>query len=236
MTRLEFIALVVACVTLPVAGQSSSLYVQQAPAPAPQAKPDGTVDRLSPRIASVSYAAVRMPEPKRFAINDLISIIIRESSTNDSSSSLETNKETTLDGEISSFPNLNLKDLLNFQLTPSEMKKGSPKVGIDMSKEFEGDGKAMRRDSVSDRVTARIIDVKPNGNLVLEARKFVRTDKEELQLVLSGTCRSTDVSADNAVLSTQLFDLHLDKQSKGELRDAAKKGLLTKFFEGLFAF
>jgi hypothetical protein len=38
------------------------------------------------------------------------------------------------------------------------------------------------------------------------------------------------------VLSTELYDLHLDKQHKGELKKTTKKGFITNFFDALFGF
>ena len=126
-SRLHLVAITLTLAIAPsVFAQSSSLYVQQQGGPgASPAFVHGRVDRLSPSIAVSSFSAVRLPEPRRFAINDLISIIIRESSSNDTTASLETEKETTLDGEISAFPNLQLKDLLNFQLGQSDMSRGT---------------------------------------------------------------------------------------------------------------
>ena len=86
------------------------------------------------------------------------------------------------------------------------------------------------------RLTAKIIDIKPNGLLVVEARKHVQTDKETVSIVLTGTCRTEDVGTDNSILSTNLSDLRLIKNHEGEVKGATKKGLLTNLLEGFFAF
>ncbi len=222
-----------------VSAQSSTLYVARAAETPAMEKPMmvGAVEnRLSPSIARTSLVAVKLAEPRRFGVHDLITIIVREQSSNDSKATLETEKETKLDGEISSFPDFNLKNMLNLQLGASDMSKGVPKVGVDMKKEFSGDGTFKRSDSFTTRITAEIIDVKPNGLLVVEARRHMRTDKETVTIVLSGTCRSQDVAGDNSVLSTNLHNLRLVKEHEGEIRNASKKGILTQVFEGLFAF
>lgn len=219
--------------------QSSSLYVQderREQRAATVRRSDGVADRLSPAIARVSLVAVPLPEPRRYAMNDLVTIIVRESTENRSDATLETTKDTKLEGEISEFPKIQLADLLQMQLGANTFPNGRPRVGIEMKKEFEGDGEFQRRDTFVTRLTARIIDVKPNGLLVLEARKYMRTDKETLSLVITGACRSEDIAADNSVLSTNLADLRVVKEHDGEIRKATKKGILTRIFEGLFAF
>ncbi len=217
-------------------GQSSSLFVGGNP---PQRRPamvNGVQDNLSPYISQTSISAVRLPEPRQFAMHDLVTIIVRESVEAGSESTLDTQKDTTLNGTISAFPSIRLKDLANFQLQPSSMDDGNPQVNLNMSKEFQGEGEYERKDSFTTRITARIIDIKPNGSLVLEARKFIQSEDETVNVVLTGTCRTEDITVDNTILSTQVYDLRLVKDHKGELRGATKKGLITKFFEFLFNF
>ncbi|MFW6059100.1 MAG: flagellar basal body L-ring protein FlgH [Phycisphaeraceae bacterium] len=192
--------------------------------------------QISRDVAAISFAAVKTPEPRRFAKHDLITVIIRESTETDFESSLDTEKEVGVDGEISDFPRLNLRDLLNAQLRPNDMEGGAPRVGVDFGNEFEGEGGYSRRESITGRMTAKVIDVKPNGMLVLEARKQLRTDDESLDLLITGSCRPEDVTIDNTILSTQLYDLRLDKQHEGELRNSTRKGLLTKIIDTIFNF
>lgn len=219
-------------------GQSSSLYLQGPAEPVSQvepAAPGQPPNRLSRHLAGVSLVAVPMPQPRRFAVHDLITIIVRESTQSDSESSLDTKKETKNTAEISNWPGIRGFDKLVDQVLKQGLND-KPKLGLKSSQEFKGDGDYSRKDTFVTRLTAQVIDIRPNGNLVLEARKFVASDDESMELILTGTCRPEDVAADNTVLSTQLFDLRLTKVHGGELRRATQKGLLTKFFETLFNF
>ena len=198
--------------------------------------PQRAPHQLAPGIASSSFAAVKTPEPRRFAKHDLVTIIIREATETDFEANIETEKEVGVEGEVSDFPRLNLRDLLNMQMRPNDMQEGMPRVGVDFNNEFTGEGGYSRRETVTGRITAQVIDVKPNGMLVLEARKHLRTDDETLDLVLTGSCRPEDISIDNTILSTQLYNLRLDKQHEGELRRSTRKGLLTKLLDTIFNF
>lgn len=229
---------VIALVSPLAVAQSSSLYLQQqeqAPPAATYAADGRRVNTLAPAVAATSFAAVRLPEPRRFAVQDLVTIIIRESTRTDFESSLETEKKAKFDGKIPNFPHLTLRDLLNLQVEAGSTEN-TPKLSIDYKQDWQGEGEYSRSDSITGRITARVIDVKPNGTLVLEARKFIQSDKESLNIVLTGACRAEDVAVDNTVLSTQLYDLHLDKQHEGELKKSTKKGFLTKIFEAIFNF
>ncbi|MEE9211184.1 MAG: flagellar basal body L-ring protein FlgH [Phycisphaeraceae bacterium] len=217
-------------------GQTSSLYVADAQRDAaPAVVVNGQPNRLSPAIARTSLVAVPPLRLRQFAVNDLVTIIIREFTQADSTAELDTEKDVRFRGDISEFPNLNLRDLLNFQIQASA-NEDPPKLEMRFRPDFDGEGDYKRKDSLTGRITARIIDIKPNGNLVLEARKYIEQDDETLSLVLTGTCRSEDVTVDNTVLSTELYDLRLAKEHTGELRKVTRKGLLTKLLELIFNF
>ncbi|MCC6580837.1 MAG: flagellar basal body L-ring protein FlgH [Phycisphaeraceae bacterium] len=217
-------------------GQTSSLYIQpSSPPPSELTGPGGRIDRLSSSLAQASFSAVAMPEPRKFALHDLITIVIRESVENNSTSKIETKKDVKFDGEISDFPKLQLSDLIDARITQN-VNGVAPKLGVNFKNDFNGEGSAKRTDSFTSRITGRIIDVKPNGTLVLEARKHMESDKEAVDIVLTGTCRKEDVAGDNTVLSTQLYDLHLRKETSGEIRKSAEKGFLTRILEGIFNF
>ena len=189
---------------------------------------------LSPAIAARSFMAVSAPAPRTYQIHDLITIIVREDTQTRFSSSLETEKENRWTGEVAEFPRLTLSDLVDFNLSPNTFPNGTLKLDVRTGSEFEGEGDYENRRSMTDRIQASIIDIKPNGNVVLEARKSVRSDGEHYTLVATGTCRVDDITATNSVLSTQLADLYIDKQHHGHLRKAADKGLLTNVIDFLF--
>lgn len=189
---------------------------------------------LSPAIAAKSFMSVSAPEPRSFAVHDLITIVIREDTQTTFSSSLETEKESEWNGEIAEFPRFNLSDLMDLTLVPNTFPNGTVKVDVSADSSFEGEGDYANKQSMTARIQAAIIDVKPNGNVVIEARKSVRSDDEHYTLVATGICRVDDISVDNSVLSTQIADLFIDKQHEGHLKKAADKGLLTEIMDFIF--
>jgi flagellar L-ring protein precursor FlgH len=233
--RPALIAAALLLTAAPVAlAQSSSLYVEPTPHHHGGFHGQPQPSRLAPALSGSSFTLVRQPEPRQFGVHDLVTIIIREASEAQSSARLATEKDSRFNHRLAAFPDL--QKLLEFSLAPGNIATNPVSVDLRMNQDWEGEGRYRRSDSVTSRVTARIIDVKPNGLLVLEARKFIKNDNEELDLVLTGTCRAEDVAADNTILSTQLYDLRLAKEHKGELRRATRKGLITRVMEVLFNF
>ncbi|MCC7144903.1 MAG: flagellar basal body L-ring protein FlgH [Phycisphaeraceae bacterium] len=245
-TKLIGLVVLTVAVSGSIRAQSSSLYlpasspptVTPLPFPAEAARVQGpqTV-QLSPAIAQASFTALQTPEPRLFALHELITIIVRESAQAESSSKLDTSKDVSFDGQIAELPNLSLSKLLQLEFAQQiKSADGSPKLKLDFKNEFNGEGDYSRKDNMTARITAEVVDIKPNGNLVLEARKFIQSDKETLEIIVTGVCRPQDVAADNTLLSTQLANLDIRKAHTGELRKAGKKGWLTKLFEGVFNF
>lgn len=180
------------------------------------------------------FSVVSMPPPRIFSVHDLVTIVVNEDATSRSSANLSSKKEAKLDAAIDAF--LDLGQLIELRLEPTAMVNGKPEIRTKLGNSFSGSGSYNRRDSLSTQIQAEIIDVKPNGNLVLEARKYIRSDQETLSIILTGICRATDISATNTIRSGQIHDLRVIKEHKGDLKKATTKGLITRILEGLFAF
>jgi flagellar L-ring protein precursor FlgH len=225
------------------AGQSSSLYAtsdERIDTIAAQ-RYNQPLDRTRRALPDVhpdvprfsAYVHIR-PEPREFMLNDLVTIVVRESFESEMEAEKSTEKTSNLSGGISQFPRITLKDLLDLQI--SQGTSGEALVDLGFEREHEGEGEYERTESMTGRVRARIIDIKPNGMLVLEARRTIINDGEQSVLVATGNCMPEDISADNTILSTQLENLFIDKQHSGELRESGEKGWLTKLFDAVFDF
>ena len=126
--------------------------------------------------------------------------------------------------------------MLEFQLEPGDTTSLPVAVGVGNNNKFKGDGQFERKDNLTARVTAEVIDVKPNGTLVLEARKSRQQDEETYTLVLSGVCRSEDITKQNTVQSSQLANLDVKIESDGQVTKTGTKGLIPRIFETIFNF
>lgn len=182
-------------------------------------------------LESFSMFVVSEPEPPSFEKHDLITIIVREASQAVSEQGLETDKEYGLAGEIPYYPSAQAG--IQLFLGKSELL---PQLEVVAEKEFLGEGEYEREDYLTGRLTAEVIEVLPNGNLVLEANTFIRNDEETMQMQLTGICRPEDVSAANTLVSNQIHDLNISKLHGGEVAKSAEKGIISKVLDAVFAF
>lgn len=109
-------------------------------------------------------------------------------------------------------------------------------VGALGQRKFEGNGSTTRKSDVRARITARVVEVLPNGDLRVEALKQVKINKETEQLGLSGIVRQNDLSADNSVPTVLIGDLRVDFNGKGVASADNAPGWLFRLFEKITPF
>ena len=183
----------------------------------PDPKPNAVLLRWSPM-------AVKGPDPEKIKAHDLVTIIIRESKTATTDSKMESKKDWQLESELSRWFGFN-KD---HDMVPAKLADGNLAATYKFQNDYKGDGTYNRKDELTTRITAQVIDVKPNGTLVLEATKEIAIDDEGYTITLTGECRSKDVTPDNTVLSTQLASPVIDVQHTGAVRDVMRRGWLMR--------
>lgn len=184
-------------------------------------------------VQQVSLVYVEPPEPRVIQQHDIVTIIIDETSSMTSSQKLETDKQSKGNTELNSL--VNALALLELRIASSDITNVDL-LDFNANRNYTGEGDYERKDKFTARITAQVLEVKPNGTLVLQAIKRITKDEEIQTLVLSGVVRSEDITEQNTILSSQMANLTLDLQNEGELKDTAEKGILTKILDTVFAF
>lgn len=236
MTRTAPIHALVAAGLLGVASGASaqSLFLtdhQREEAEAAQAP--GVMIQPAIEAQQVSLFWVAEPEPVVYQKHDIITIIVDEVSSQTSSQTLETEKEARSQVDLNAM--LNYLALLELRLEEGD-RNNIQLLDFQARREFTGEGDYERQDRFNARITATVLEVKPNGNLVLEATKRIEKDDEIQHFVLYGVVRADDITRQNTVLSSQMANLNIKVENEGALRDAAKKGIITEILDTLFAF
>lgn len=218
----------------------TSALAQSAPSSSLLANPSEiTIDAESREevhaLRQMSLFAIAPPQPREFREHDLIQIIVREQSQATSRAELETEKTYEMQGQVSRWPAFDLAQLLQLRIDAGRTT-GMPELDLGFEKTFEGEGDYRREDDLAARITAEIIQVLPNGNLVLEARTQIKTDREVSTMKVTGVCRPDDITVANTILSNQIHNLVIDKVHSGELRKATEKGIIARALDAVFAF
>ncbi len=166
---------------------------------------------------------------------DLVTVVIREKSRTTTTTETETAEESQLDTAVTQWFT-NQGTAVRPQANPTTATSQMPSARGGHSRERENEGEISHAETFEARITARIIEIMPNGNLVLEARKSVHVGEEESTLIFTGEVRRKDVADDNTIDSDRVADAQIIYKGRGVVTDANRRGWLAKIFDFLNIF
>ncbi len=85
--------------------------------------------------------------------------------------------------------------------------------------------------NLNSQIAVQVIDVLPNGNLVLEGQRMISFGPERMFASLRGIARPYDVTAQNTIPSSLVADVRIDYIPEGRFSFAGKQGWLQKIDE-----
>lgn len=214
-----------------------SLFVQ-APTAAPAVGGVGAQTATEVRqpglsLAQTSLLAIEPPKAPEYHKHDQVTIIVDEVSRQEAEQTLKTDKSYGIDASLNAV--LDPWELLETRLRQADIDR-LRLIDAAAKQKFDGKGKYQRNDRFTMKIQAEIIDVKPNGVLVLEARKTIDKNGEITTTVLSGSCRQEDITSNNSIFSSQMANLMLVSREEGQVDKAGRKGLIPRVLETISAF
>ncbi len=153
-------------------------------------------------------------------VGDILTIIISESATTSATRSGSNSKS----GSVNMQAGIGVFDFLN-SIFPAS---------ISGSDNWKADGSASSTNRANGRVSVTVIDVEPNGNMIVEGTQSIWQNKNEHKITLRGVVRRDDVTYANTVSSAQVADATIRFDGKGPLNAKQRQGILTQIFNILF--
>jgi len=109
--------------------------------------------------------------------------------------------------------------------------------GLDSSNAAKGDSKSEQSNLLEGDITVTVVEVLPNGYLMVRGEKRIGINQGNEYIRLSGIVRPIDIDSTNTILSTRLADPTIIYVGDGVLADSNEMGWLSRFFvSGLFPF
>ncbi|MFN7388159.1 flagellar basal body L-ring protein FlgH [Brevundimonas sp.] len=90
-------------------------------------------------------------------------------------------------------------------------------VGVEGSSNANGTGSVSRSERVDLTIAAVVTDVLSNGNLVIQGRQEVRTNREVRELTVAGIVRPEDISSANTIAHTQIAEARISYGGRGDI-------------------
>ncbi len=209
--------------------------------PARDTPPEASLRDYIDRVRAEQAAQVRTPgslwtpsgqlvrlgtDVKAFRLHDVVSIVVSES--------LEASTDGQVKNSRASNANSGLTSLFGALKSSNALQN---LVGATAASSLTAQGQSTTDSSLTTTFGGEVVDVLPNGMLVVQATRQL-TFSEQTQLIrLRGLVRPEDVSAQNQVLSTAMTDLELEVTGKGIVNDSTyRQNPLVRFLQRLLVF
>jgi flagellar L-ring protein FlgH len=194
-----------------------------------RARPAGSTDgSLFDEHAALSELFI---DHKARHVGDIVTIHIVENTTADNKASTTTDRNSNLSAGITGLFNMENKFAsANPFFNPFSSVSGS------IGSKFAGTGETKRSGALTAYMTARVVDILPNGNLVIEGNREVRVNADNQLITLTGIIRPADVSADNVIQSTYIADARIAYSGKGVLDERQRPGWFTRVLDSIWPF
>lgn len=173
-------------------------------------------------------------------VNDLITILVSERSAASKKATTSANRDSSGDYSLSNFFGMDTDFGLQKLPLVNGFYKGtnifSPSAKGSGKSDFAGKGDTTREGTLTATITAKVVEVLPNGNMVLESRKEILVNNEKEILVFRGIVRPDDISPNNTILSQYVADAQIYLVGDGVLDDKQSPGWLARFLDKIWPF
>ena len=196
------------------------------------------VDFAEPKVTSAPAAPVAAPhkaatgslfntssyrpafeDSRARLLGDIVTIQIVESLAASQVSASTVNRNTSSDTSITPpLPGLIGVDLMNLNMAAKT------------NNDFSGKGGTQAANTFSGSITTTVIDVLPNGNLVVAGEKQIGVNQNVDVMRFSGTVDPRLLQPNNIISSTQVANVRVESKGRGAQGEAQTVGWLSRFF------
>jgi flagellar L-ring protein precursor FlgH len=168
-------------------------------------------------------------EKKTYQVGDVITVLLSESVNGSASATNEASRETSTD--VLTAAQLARIGSPGGLLLDSE--NGTP---IDTAISSSGSGATGQSASLTGTMTAQVVDVYPNGNLMIRGEKIVNFSTGSEVIQVKGIIRPQDVQPDNTVQSKRIASAQISYKGTGQNANASKTPWGTNLLMAIWPF
>ncbi len=161
---------------------------------------------------------------------DIVTILIVENASASKEAKTGTSRATSINAGIPNFMGL------ESSLLKSNFGDLSKLINASVDSKYDGAGSTSRQETLNATISAKVIDVLPNGNLMIEGRRNVKVNNEDQIIIVEGTVRPADIGPDNIVNSSFVADAKIVYTGKGIISDRQSPGWLMNFVDKIWPF
>jgi flagellar L-ring protein FlgH len=156
-------------------------------------------------------------------VGDILTIAVQEQTSIKNEDKVERTNDTSLAARLEAFT-----------LSDATFKENIlPKLDVRKQQSFQGESKQNSGSDVRASIAVVVVDVQPNGNLVVAGTRSVQVNDETRTLRISGVVRALDVSPANTVSSQQVADARIAITGEGASTRQVTRGPVGQLFDTL---
>jgi flagellar L-ring protein precursor FlgH len=174
---------------------------------------------------SNAYRSNLFRDSKARFINDIVTIRVQETTQAVASADAKNSRDTSASAGFDKLFGLE-----------KVVKELPTIVGGKGGSSYEGTGSTSRSTTLETNLAARVIDVLPNGYLVVEGKREIHVNNENQSIYLTGIVRPEDISSGNVVASSAIAQMSVRLQGKGVVSQPIKPGWLYKILNNILPF
>ena len=225
---MKFVSIVCSALVL------SGCAAQQVAGPSPEYAPVIPEPKVASSIPTGSIfssanADSWFGEKKTYQVGDVITVLLSESVNGSASATNEASRETSTD--VLTAAQLARIGSPGGLLLDSE--NGTP---IDTAISSSGSGATGQSASLTGTMTAQVVDVYPNGNLMIRGEKIVNFSTGSEVIQVKGIIRPQDVQPDNTVQSKRIASAQISYKGTGQNTNASKTPWGTNLLMAIWPF
>lgn len=156
-------------------------------------------------------------------VGDLVSIVIDEAPNMVDTGAYNTQKSSSLAENFTNAINIIFKTKLKGALN-----------GTDGSLDVQGQTQLSRSLTLSDVVVAQVVQVLPNGNLLVQGKKSLVNQNERLDLIISGIVDPKWINQSGEIYSSQVANLQFAMNGAGTVSRGQNEGILNRTIRTIF--
>lgn len=157
-------------------------------------------------------------------VGDIITINLVEQTAASKKSSANAERGSSLDASISALAKVPLAGLAALSASGENTSK------------FNGKGDAAANNAFTGTITTTVIEVLPNGNLLVSGEKQIAINQGNEFIRFSGIVNPVNVTTSNTVQSVQVADARIEYRANGYIDETQQMGWLQRFFVNVLPF
>ena len=169
-------------------------------------------------IYQPAYVRPLFEDRRARLVGDILTINLAEKTSAQKSSNASASRNADLSAGLTAMNKVPLSGLVGLNIAANN------------ETDFSGKGAAAANNLFTGTITVTVIEVYPNGNLLVSGEKQIAINQGQEFIRFSGVVNPYNITPANSVQSTQVADARIEYKGSGYIDEAQTMGWLQRFF------